>query len=504
MAVMPFEHRTDQLGTSKAWFTQATRDVLEVGTPVAQHYGYRMASILLKSYLVSLYGLYDLAASGMVFTVGRLIKYALSALVAQSAVFVANLYGDYLKLSDARAPIKKAIHRTIHSAWLLGAGLSVLGLMVCWLAPALLASFVSNPLILQQASSYLFVYGASLPLRIWNDINFGVLSSLGEHRLYRRLAFLHFVADIVFAMVLIPLMGLPGAAYAVLASAILTSGYTLFSMHGCQSDLLKGLFSLSAFSPDISTMKRFLRLGLPSSLSSLTYYGVMFCSALIANLYGLQVMIEFVVIKDVLNFLYNLACGYAWAGKVLVARNLPSQVDLLNDTRGVQAIKQYGWITTVHLTLGFLVAAIVSMLLTPALLHYLLPASASFDWMNLAILCLSFVLAKSALLWQNSATLLLEGLKDTLFSSVNNVAVMLVITIPLQYACYAYGLGFFSLGLAMAAGAATSALFNTTYFFRRTETMMHQKAAETVEAPYAYDPDQVSSNAVLSRLGRSA
>ncbi|MBQ7159137.1 MAG: MATE family efflux transporter [Treponema sp.] len=191
--------------------------------------------------------------------IGFFNGFSTGAGVVISQAFGAKKYDD----------LQKAVHTTLAGTLILGAFMTVFGIVV---SPLILRLISTPAEIFVQADVYLKIYFGGIVFLMLYNMGAGILRATGDSK--RPLYFLLFssVLNIGFDVLFVVLFrwGIAGAAYATVLAEIISAAFVLYLLMRTD-DVYK--LRLRKLQIDIPTLKRIIAIGLPGGISgSITYF----------------------------------------------------------------------------------------------------------------------------------------------------------------------------------------------------------------------------------------
>ncbi len=425
---------------------------LRLAGPLALANLLQMLTYAVDVMFIARLGTNELAASSLAISIFAIMLSALSGLMSAVSPIAAAELG-------ARAPALRPIRRTVRMALWLGLGFSVLGILLCTQAEAIMLLTGQQPEIAALGGTYITILMWSILPMVLSMVLRNFVSALGKPFFATAITGLAVVVNTIANYALIfgnlgaPALGLEGAA---IATGISTT--TVFFAYVLAIRLDAGLHRYHVFGffwrPDWQRLRELVRIGLPISFTVLAEVGVFSAAAFLMGLFGAAQLAAHTLAIQLVALAFMVPAGVGQAATIRVGYFLGA--------REPEGIRQAGW-SSIFIGTGFMALSATTLLLAPDLLFRLYldpddPANAAVIGFALSytLVCAAFQLFDGL---QVVCVGVLRGLQDT--------------RVPMWIAIFSYwvpgfglavGLGFFTpledlgIWIGLAAGLVSAAL----------------------------------------------
>ncbi|GGD63346.1 MATE family efflux transporter [Erythrobacter arachoides] len=410
-----------------------TRETLRLAGPLALANMLQMLTYAIDVIFIARIGAQELAASSLAVAVFGLVLWSLQSLTGAVAPIMASELG-------ARAPALRPVRRSVRMALWLSALLSVIGMAVCLLTPALMRATGQDPALTALAGEYMAILLWSGPAMIVAGVLRNFVATLGRPLFATAITAVGIGINaignyaFIFGNLGAPALGLQGAAIATLITSISVVAFYALAI---RLDPRLHRYRIMGFfwRPDWPRFMEIVRIGTPIAITVLAEAGVFGAAAFLMGRVGALELAAHTVALNLAAFAFQVPFGVGQAATIRVGYFVGA-----NDRLG---IARAGW-TGIAMGTGFMVFTAIAFLVMPqALLAIYLDPGASGNAALVEVATGFLVIAAAFQLFdgiQAVAAGALRGLKDT--------------RVPMWIAVFSYWLPGF--GLAAGLGLGTS------------------------------------------------
>jgi len=438
----------------------------------------------IRVYLFSRLGLKNLAASTLIYSVTKLVIDPFLVLTNQNSTFLAQEYGKIKLLNPADTTISsdiyiqnnedegsKNIGTILRQGWCLSAISSIPCMSLLFFSGKLLELFGVNEEVASIVESYFVPVACGIPLILITNVNERFLTAVDRERWLLLSHFILSVANIGLNIALIPRFGSLGGGLAVLGQSIIGFlGTTLFMKLYRDFDSFEIFRFRKLFGSYITKM---LKQGLPISIALFIVTSSNFLiSIFVSRLGNVRLAIEQVVIQF-LNLPITLCHSINEGANRIVAQSLGAEnFSLMRAVGNIGLLSSCTFFSLFAIAYNIIPLKLSSIFMSP---HDISDAE---DLIRYNFILLSF--AKILAVIQDSATLNLSGMEDTLFSSLITLLSIVALILPLSaISSYLTNFDVYGISGAIDIGLLVAASLTTGYWLKLSSNAIANNQFDT-------------------------